>query len=134
MKDNVLVTDFLNSLSAEKGASKNTISAYNNDLSQMIDFLGDDFDNIKQNDLQKFVAYLQNNDYSATSICRKISTMKDFFKFLFSEKEIVGKVEIVVPQDRAVRQQAALAQIQLPDVGDGFVCHVNDVLNFIVCF
>lgn len=88
MKDNILIKDFLNSLTAEEGASTNTVLAYENDLRQMVDFLGDNFSNIKQNDIQTFIHHLQENNYTPNSICRKISAMKDFFKFLFSEKEI----------------------------------------------
>lgn len=86
--DNILVKDFLDTLVAEDGASANTVVSYENDLKQMIEFLGDDFDNITQADIQSFVHNLQKNEYEKTSICRKISTMKDFFKFLLSEKEI----------------------------------------------
>lgn len=88
MNDNVLIKDFLNSLAAEKGASPNTITAYKADLYQMADILGYEFDNIKQSNIQTFIHYLQNKNYSSGSICRKISAMNDFFKFLFSEKEI----------------------------------------------
>ena len=88
MTNNILVDDFLNSLVAEKGASPSTVEAYNLDLNQMIDFLGSDFESIKQADIQKFIQYLQKNNYKASSICRKISAINDFFKFLLSEKEI----------------------------------------------
>ena len=82
MTENILLKDFLDSLSAEEGSSPNTISAYHTDLQQMIVFLGDDFANIQQKDIQTFIAYLYKEKYTATSICRKISAMKDFFKFL----------------------------------------------------
>ena len=84
MNDNIFVTDFLNSLAAEEGASTNTLSAYRSDLYQMISFLGDDFNNIKQKDIQNFINHLHFKNYTSNSICRKISAMNDFFKFLFS--------------------------------------------------
>ena len=87
MKDNILIKDFLNNLIAEKGASSNTVNAYNDDLYQMVDFLGDDFNNIQKKDIQEYIFHLQ-EDYIPNSVCRKISAMKSFFKFLYTEKEI----------------------------------------------
>lgn len=88
MSENIFVKDFLDTLVAEEGASVNTVSSYENDLKQMIAFLGDDFNNIGQNDIQKFIKSFYENGYEKSSICRKISAMKDFFKFLQNEKEI----------------------------------------------
>ena len=88
MSKNTLVVDFLDGLVAEEGASKNTILSYENDLRQMIEFLGEDFKCITSDDVEKFVRHLQQNKYKPSSISRKLSTMNDFFKFLQSEKEI----------------------------------------------
>lgn len=88
MMGNILIQDFLNSLAAEEGASENTVEAYQNDLGQMVAFLGDDFTDIDTPDIQKFVHHLQKEGYTSNSIGRKISAMKDFFKFLYTEKEI----------------------------------------------
>lgn len=88
MQDNVFVKDFLDTLVAEDGAAVNTVSSYEHDLKQMIDFLGDDFDKISQSDIKKFIGELNKGNYKKTSISRKISAMNAFFKFLLSEKEI----------------------------------------------
>ncbi len=88
MAKNILISDFLDSLTAEEGASENTVLSYANDLEQMVEFLGDDFASIKQSDIERFIRFLQGNGYKASSISRKISAMNDFFKFLQSEKEI----------------------------------------------
>ena len=88
MTENYLIKDFLDALVAEVGASVNTVVSYENDLKQMTDFLGDDFNNLTHNDIQRFIAELQKKGYKKSSVSRKISAMKDFFKFLLSEKEI----------------------------------------------
>ena len=77
---------------AEVGASVNTVLSYENDLKQMIEFLGDDFSNISQADIKRFVNEMKRSGLKKNSICRKISAMKDFFKFLQTEKEIETKV------------------------------------------
>ncbi len=88
MTENILVKDFLDALVAERGVSVNTVVSYEKDLRQMIDSLGDDFDNISQNDIQNFIKQLYDDGLEKSSVCRKISAMRDFFKFLLSEKEI----------------------------------------------
>ena len=89
MPDNIFIKDFLDTLVAEEGASVNTVVSYENDLKQMIDFLGDDFVNISQSDIQNFIHHLYKGNYERSSICRKISAIKMFFKFLLNEKEII---------------------------------------------
>ena len=88
MKKNIFISDFSDMLVAEEGASANTVSAYENDLFQMVDFLGDDFDKIEQKDIENYIRYLHDTGYEASSISRKISAISDFFKFLTTEKEI----------------------------------------------
>ena len=88
MINNIFVKDFLDTMVAEVGASVNTVLSYENDLKQMIEFLGDDFSNISQADIKRFVNEMKRSGLKKNSICRKISAMKDFFKFLQSEKKI----------------------------------------------
>ena len=88
MKKNIFISDFSDMLVAEEGASANTVSAYENDLFQMVDFLGDDFDKIEQKDIENYIRYLHDAGYEASSISRKISAISDFFKFLTTDKDI----------------------------------------------
>ena len=53
MTENYLIKDFLDALVAEVGASVNTVVSYENDLKQMTDFLGDDFNNLTHNEVIK---------------------------------------------------------------------------------
>jgi tyrosine recombinase XerC len=79
-------------LKNEKNYSTNTIISYKNDLLQLLNYL-EDFKIIKGHNIQsidrsvmrKYIVYLKKRDYSTRSICRKISTIRSFFKFILRE-------------------------------------------------
>ena len=71
-------------LFSEKNLSQNTISNYFVDLKQFLIFFNKD-DDIDRN-IGKYISYLRKQDLTNTSINRKISSIKNFLKFLHSEK------------------------------------------------
>lgn len=113
----IIITDYLNYLKSIRGLSSNTIKEYQYDLMLMIRYMiirriyygdeesfNDDFKNIKINrivnpkffesltlqDFYAFLSFLDNekND-SSTTRSRKISAIKSFYKYLFSEIEVI---------------------------------------------
>ncbi len=89
---------FLHFLSAEKGASENTIAAYRNDLSQFDTFLSNgnrssngnptDWRKINKDTIVTYVLELKNRRYAGASVARKVAAVKSFFSFLHAEGEI----------------------------------------------
>jgi integrase/recombinase XerD len=75
---------FLEALSAEKGRSNKTLESYGMDLNQAFGALGD-LTHATANDLQNF---LNDLDEKPTSIARKASALRGFYKFLMLEKII----------------------------------------------
>lgn len=81
------VDTFLNFLAREKGCSRNTLDAYRNDLTQMLDFflvegiekLDSDGDNL----VMSFLLKLREKGYSPSTVARKVASMKSFFRFMF---------------------------------------------------
>lgn len=113
----IIITDYLNYLKSIRGLSSNTIKEYRYDLMLMIRYMiirriyyGDEesfneyFENIEINkivnpkfleeltlqDFYAFLSFLDNekND-SSTTRSRKISAIKSFYKYLFSEIEVI---------------------------------------------
>jgi len=80
------VDTFLNFLAREKGCSRNTLDAYRNDLTQMLDFflvegiekLDSDGDNL----VMSFLLKLREKGYSPSTVARKVASMKSFFRFM----------------------------------------------------
>ncbi|MBO4700488.1 MAG: tyrosine recombinase [Alphaproteobacteria bacterium] len=76
---------FLEAMSAEKGRSQNTLSAYANDLNHADAALPGGLLNATESDIQ---SYLAGADISASSVARRASCLRSFYKFLMLEKII----------------------------------------------
>ena len=83
-----LIKLFLNVLISEDGLSKNTISSYQNDLKLFLEFLvakQKTFLEVDENLLKSYLGELYKQGIKPSSLNRKISTTKSFFKFLEME-------------------------------------------------
>lgn len=83
-----LVTEFLEMMTAEKGASPNTVDAYRRDVEQFFEICPvKDVAAIGKKDLSGYLRALSDEKvYATRSVCRKISTIREFFKFLYTGK------------------------------------------------
>lgn len=83
------IDSFLDAESAERGAASTTISSYKSDLLQFFSFseINTTLD-LTEERIEKFLQYLQTSGYAPKSMARKLSTLKDFCRFLYSEKII----------------------------------------------
>lgn len=83
------VKNFLDYLIAEKRFSKHTILAYSNDLSQFLDFVDiksqHDLKEIHSRIIRSWVVFLIDNGMESSSVNRKLSTVRTFFKWLIRE-------------------------------------------------
>jgi integrase/recombinase XerD len=82
--------DFLDFLSAEKGASANTVAAYRNDLQQLAEYLrsrgdGSHLNKVDRTLIQDFILNLKQRKYAETTVARKVAAMRSFFAFLAAE-------------------------------------------------
>jgi integrase/recombinase XerD len=95
------VTEFLEFLAVEKGASGNTIAAYRNDLGQMEEFLSGNAKSngngagvpwlaINQGQVFDYILHLKGQSYAEATVARKVAAVKSFFSFLQAE----GKVKV----------------------------------------
>ena len=83
-----LIETFLDTISAENGSAENTVMSYRYDLEQFFDFNNKDVCDISRQDLKNYISNLSMQGYSAKSVLRKISSLRDFFKFLMTENII----------------------------------------------
>jgi integrase/recombinase XerD len=84
------LTTFLDFLSAEKGASSNTIAAYRNDLEQLAEYLkargdGSRWEKVDRMLIQDFILDLKERKYAETTVARKVAAIRSFFGFLAAE-------------------------------------------------
>ena len=87
------INSFRDYLQHEKNYSLHTITAYIKDLEFFSDFLKSDFDsekleNVNYSIIRSWIVYLVGQEISNSSINRKISSLKSFYKFLLKTKQI----------------------------------------------
>ncbi len=86
-----IITDFLETISIEKGASKNTVDSYRNDLMGFHHFLQEQKTQIECVDVEiirRFIANLSKQSLESSTIARKISAIRQFLTFLYTEQII----------------------------------------------
>ncbi len=84
------VSEFLNYI-RNKNYSENTIISYVNDLYYFYEFIKMDFDKVKYDDVRDYLEYLNLKKEKSTSVSRKISSLKSFYKFLYKNNYIDKK-------------------------------------------
>ena len=85
------VTDFLAMLSAERGASTNTIEAYAADLEGFLRFLSERSvapPDASAADIQAYLGFLADEGQAPTSRARRLSALKQYYRFLLAENLI----------------------------------------------
>ena len=91
-KEKNIVDKYITWLRLEKGLSANTEEAYIDDLNKLMDFINSDAEisilSISYNNLQHFLAHLNDMGISARSQARIISGAKSFYRFLLTENYI----------------------------------------------
>ena len=84
----VHIEAFLEMMSAERGAAGNTLASYQRDLEDMHAFLLDRKKspaNAESADLSAYLAHLGRQGFAASSQARRLSAMRQFYKFLYAE-------------------------------------------------
>lgn len=96
-----LVSEFLNYI-RNKNYSLNTIISYINDLYYFHEFVMMDFDKVKYDDIRDYLEYLNLKKEKSTSVSRKISSLKSFYKFLYKndymDKKDYPLVKVTYPK------------------------------------
>ncbi len=80
---------FIEMLVAERGASENTVESYRRDLDDFTRFIKKTpVEKISEKHIEDFLSDLKKRAFAATSMARKLSTLRQFFKFLLAEEII----------------------------------------------
>jgi integrase/recombinase XerD len=118
------VEEFLAHLAGEKGFSGNTLAAYNNDLTQFIEFLRSDegvpdfapppggadppesWETVDRAAILDFLIFLRERNYATSTVARKIAAVKSFFHWLAAHD--------LVPRDPTVDLESPRVSKYLP--------------------
>ncbi len=83
--DQILITQFLEMLAVERGASKNTIESYARDLSHLSKNTTASLGDITRDNIRYYLGLLEKSGLSPRTQARKLSTLRQFYKFLYGE-------------------------------------------------
>jgi integrase/recombinase XerD len=85
MKSPPLIEAFLEMMSAERGAAENTLAGYRRDLEDASTAIPGGLAGAATDDLRLYLGSIAARGFTASSQARKLSALRQFFKFLYGE-------------------------------------------------
>ena len=92
------LADFLGRMSAERGAAANTLDAYRRDLEAFtayVDAEGLALDGVEPRHIGEYLRDLASQGLAPASRSRKLSAIRQFFRFLEVEGTIVSNLSLI---------------------------------------
>jgi integrase/recombinase XerD len=120
------VAEYLGTLQAERGASRNTLSAYRRDLDDFRRFLDASrmrLDAVKADDVVRYAERLRQRGLKSSSVARRLSALRGLYRHLVREGALganptdhVDRPRTVRPLPRTLSPEAAAALVEAPDI------------------
>ncbi|MBL4875053.1 MAG: site-specific tyrosine recombinase XerD [Cohaesibacteraceae bacterium] len=88
-RDSMLIETFLEMQSAERAAADNTLESYRYDLEDFCSFITGSSDGLAQigaDQIRKYLSMLHAQGFASSTAARRLSALKQFFKFLYQER------------------------------------------------
>ncbi|AIL12870.1 hypothetical protein IM40_04055 [Candidatus Paracaedimonas acanthamoebae] len=99
------LSQFLESLSAERGYALNTLEAYARDIKDFNIFLkGKVLEEVKKTDIQQYLLHLKERIIASSSRARKLSALRQFFSFLVEEEVIFDNPTLLIDLPKQERR------------------------------
>lgn len=76
---------FFDMMASERHASPHTLSSYKNDLKHFFETIKQDSSKIQKHHLEEYIVLLSTSGFSIPTIQRRISALRQFYQFIFSE-------------------------------------------------
>lgn len=73
-------------LEIERNLSSHTVKAYASDLRGFLEWAGNSVYELTYRNIRSYIARIQSENYSKTTISRKIAAVKTFYRYLYREK------------------------------------------------
>ena len=122
----LLLDEYLGSLAAERGASRNTLAAYRRDVDDFTTFLSGRrrrITDVVADDVVTYVEWLRRNGLRPSSIARRLSALRGFYRHLVREgtvaedpTEHVDLPRARRPLPRTLSREATAALVEAPDL------------------
>lgn len=80
-----IINQFLEVLSAERGAAENTLLSYERDLKLFSEAVGKKLLDVSNEDIRIYLKLLNDSGMSVATISRRLSSLRQFYRFIVSE-------------------------------------------------
>ena len=127
-KEDSNLRSFLNYLLVDKGLSKNTVKAYEADISSFFQWLGNKdlkYNNLQEDHINQYISFLFQKKMRSSSVNRKISSIKSFYIFLVKRNFVKNSPlnDLVTPkQEKYLPESMSEAEVDKllnsPDVSN----------------
>ncbi len=117
---------YLDSLWLEKGLSENTLNSYRNDLKKLTQWSAKqqyELQHLRREDIQTYLAYRFEQNYSSRSSARFLSCVRGFFAFLVRENliqedpsSLIDNPKLGRPLPKSLTEQDVEALLAAPDI------------------
>jgi integrase/recombinase XerD len=121
-----LLAEYLGTLEAERGASRNTLAAYRRDVSDFLGFLherGTTVSAVAPDDIVGYAERLRRAGFRPTSIARRLSALRGFYRHLVREGGVVANPtdHVDVPRrprslPRTLSREVVTRLVESPDL------------------
>lgn len=116
-----ILSEYLDYLEVEKGLSPNTIDAYRRDLSAFLELCAglevDDLVQIERTHVNSYIRDLREKEYSATSVMRKIASLRGFFKWLCANEICEKNPTVTLEQPKVPKRlPKIMSVVEIEDV------------------
>jgi len=80
-----ILDQFLEMLAAEKGHAKNSLEAYQRDLTQFAEVTGTNFFASSDEDIRGYLSWLHSEGLKASTVARRLSAIRQLFLFMYRD-------------------------------------------------
>ena len=106
---------FVQYLAAEKGFATNTIDAYERDVKQFSRYIHSEkkeLKSIRHTDITHYIQHISKPGIAPATLSRKISSLRNFFKFLIEEMVIEEDPMVVIEPPQIVRKLPSVLDVK----------------------
>lgn len=115
-----ILSEYLDFLEIEKGLSQNTIDAYRRDLGDFFDYYAElEIDKLQRTQINTYVRNLHEKEFSATSVTRKIASLRGFFKWVCANELSPVNPTLTLEQPKVPQRLPKVMTMQ----------EINEILN-----
>ncbi|MBT3333245.1 MAG: site-specific tyrosine recombinase XerD [Rhodospirillaceae bacterium] len=90
-------------LAVERGAAQNTLDSYGRDLRHFTEFKGSAIAEAAADDIRSYLAYLEREGMAASTAARRLSALRQFYRFLNAEGMRADDPSSAIDSPRRVR-------------------------------